>query len=62
MMNRLIKNVPMSATKSTATLVCPSGFTDELPSSWYNLSSLSNYINVTICDKKEARPHNLRNF
>ena len=55
MRQNLIKNVPMSATESTATLVCPSGFTDELSSSWYIYNTHFNYINLTICNKKGGK-------
>lgn len=54
----MIKKVPKSATGSTATLDCPSGFTDELPSSWYNYVSISNYINLTNRVKRPVNPTN----
>jgi hypothetical protein len=43
-----IKNVPKGATKSIATLDCPSEFTDERPSSWYNSYGCLNNLNLSI--------------
>ena len=39
-----IKKVPRNTTKSIAALVCPSGFTDERPSSWHDFSRRLEFI------------------
>jgi len=41
-------NVPRSTTKSTATLVYPSGFTDERPSNWYIPKYAHPNLNVSV--------------
>jgi hypothetical protein len=47
-----IKSVPMNATKSAATLGCPSGFSqslpDELTSCWYNNHTHAHNLNVSV--------------
>ncbi len=40
--------VPKSAMRSTATLVCPPEFTDELPSCWYVIHSIVDNINFSV--------------
>lgn len=45
---KIKKIVPKGTTKSVATLVCPSGFTDELPSSWYDNSKNLKNLNFSV--------------
>ncbi|MFW5846882.1 MAG: hypothetical protein ACOCUU_01860 [Nanoarchaeota archaeon] len=61
-MVKKIKSVPMSATKNTATLGCPSGFSlslpDELTSCWHN--NYMYYINLNVSIKEYSSFKNCR--
>lgn len=48
MVKKIKKVVPRETTKSIATLVYPSGFTDECPSNWYGYIHIYTNINVSV--------------